>query len=71
MFHVSDADDETIDNDKDDEDINPSWKLCDAELFLSDDMEIETAGDEFEMSPRHKEKTFWFLVLVLMNFWGC
>ena len=33
----SHADDETIDNDKDDEDMEPSWKLSDAEQFLSDD----------------------------------
>ena len=66
--HESDTDDE-IDNDKDDEDMDPSWKLSDAEQFLSDaDMEVEPSEDEFQESPPHGEKNFWSLVHVLMNF---
>ena len=65
----SDADDETIDNDKDDEDMDPSWKLSDAEQFLSDDdMEVETSKDAFQESSPRREKNFWSLVHVLMNF---
>ena len=56
-YHESDADDETIDNDKDDEDMDPSWKL-----------EVEPSEDEFQESPPHKEKKYWSLVHVLMNF---
>ena len=56
--HESDADDE-IDNNKDDEDMDPSWKLSYAEQFLSDDeMEVEPSEDEFQESPAHREKKF-------------
>ena len=57
--YKSDVDDETIDNDKDDEDKDPSWKFSDAEHFLSDDdMGVEPSEEEFQESPPDREKKF-------------
>ena len=56
--HESDADG-GIDNDMDDEDTDPSWKLSDAEQFLSDDdREVEPSEDDFKESTLHTEKKF-------------
>ena len=56
--HESDADGD-IDNDMDDEDMDPSWKLSDAEQFLSDDdREVEPSEDDFKESTPHTEKKF-------------
>ena len=56
-YRSTDADDETINNDKDDEDMDPSWKLSDAEQFISDDdMEVELSEDEFQESHPGREK---------------
>ena len=56
--HESDADGD-IDNDMDDEDMDPSWKLSDAEQFLSDDdREVEPSEDDFKESSPHTEKKF-------------
>ena len=61
--HESDADGD-IDNDMDDEDMDPSWKLSDAEQFLSDDdREVEPSEDDFKESTPHREKNcgLWFM----------
>ena len=66
--HESDADGD-IDNEMDDEDMDPSWKLSDAEQFLSDDdREVEPSEDDFKESTPHTEKIFWSLVHVFLNF---
>ena len=42
-----------------DEDMDPSWKLSDAEQFLSDDdMEVEPSEEDFKEPTSHKEKKF-------------
>ena len=54
--HESDVDGE-VDIDMDEEDMDPSWKLSDAEQFLSDDdMEVEPSEDDFKESTPHTEK---------------
>ena len=57
--------DEDIDNDMDDEDMDPSWKLSDAEHFLSDDdMVVESSEEDFKESTPHTEKKIcglWFM----------
>ena len=67
--HESDADGD-IDNDMDDEDMDPSWKLSDAEQFLSDDdREVEPCEADFKESTPHTEKSkFWSLVHAFLNF---
>lgn len=62
--HESDADGE-IDNDMDDEDTDPSWKLSDTEQFLSDDdMKVKPSEDDFKESTPYTEKKnsgLWFM----------
>ena len=66
--HESDGDGE-IDNEMDDEDMEPSWKLSDAEQFLSDDdMEVEPSEEDFKSPLLTRKNNLWSLVHVFLNF---